>query len=334
MKTRKNNKRAKKQIGGVLEENVCPICTEDLRETSISTTKCNHSFHTKCIEKWCNTRKTGYIIGCPVCRRNIKPLCLQISKNDRLFDAINSENIQDIMDTLVSADINNENRGTARLPLVQACVNTNFEIVNLLIDFGADINKGNPLHQAIYDSEESTRIAKLLIEKGADIHAIDDHEDPPSPLTQAVYLNNYDIVELLLEKGADVNSQDRYGWSPLMLTMLDREPGQENLEIVKLLLKQPNINIDLKTNNEADEDPYRTALDIANQAGFTEISKLLKPIMEARLKEVIKEGKTKDGQPLIQRAHPEVTKYVGDYLGGKSNRKTHKNRKTRKNHKR
>ena len=147
-------------------------------------------------------------------------------------------------------------------------------------------------------------------------------------------MDNFDIVELLLEKGADVNIQNRYGWSPLMLTMFDREPGQENLEIVKLLLKQPNINLDLKTNNEADEEPYRTALDIANQYGYTEISKLLKPIMVERLKEVIKKGKTKDGQPLIQSAHPEVTKYVGDYLGGKSNRKTRKNRKTRNNHKR
>ena len=328
MKTRKNNKRVekqnctKKQIGGVLEEDVCPICTEDFRGWAISTTKCNHRFHTKCIEKWCNTRKTGYIIGCPVCRSNIKLLCLQISKNERLFNAIRFENIQDIMDTLVSADINSGDR----LPLVQACAKHNFEIVNLLIEFGADVNKGNPLNTAIYGNEESTRIVKLLIEKGADINAIDN--ETKSPLMDAVQMGNYDIVELLLSKGADVNIQDFYGWTPLMLTMMEVSPGQEDLRIVKLLLKQPNINIDLTTNEEAEEEGvYRTALDIANQHGFTEISKLIKPIMESRIKEVIEKGKTKDGRPLIQRAHPEVKKYVGDYFGGKSNRKTRKNRK-------
>lgn len=44
----------------------CPICRETILEELISPLKCNHIFHTVCIEEW-----VKYKPECPVCRASI-----------------------------------------------------------------------------------------------------------------------------------------------------------------------------------------------------------------------------------------------------------------------
>jgi len=41
----------------------CAICLEECRTGRFTQTKCNHVFHTNCIERWCSDHDT-----CPVCR--------------------------------------------------------------------------------------------------------------------------------------------------------------------------------------------------------------------------------------------------------------------------
>jgi hypothetical protein len=89
-------------------------------------------------------------------------------------------------------------------------------MVKLLLDNGANpnaVSRDNyssavsPLHGAV----NNNAIAKLLIEKGADVKAINDF-DGNTPLH---FAKDKDIAQLLIEKGADVKAKNRYGETPL-----------------------------------------------------------------------------------------------------------------------
>ena len=59
-------------------------------------------------------------------------------------------------------------------PLQVACHEGNYEIIKLLVDNGADVNKTgsykiSPLQSAAGAKEERLRIVKLLVENGADV---------------------------------------------------------------------------------------------------------------------------------------------------------------------
>lgn len=62
-----------------------------------------------------------------------------------------------------------------------------------------------------------------------------------TPLMLAARKANTTVVELLIRHGADVNTQDDIGNTALMCAI---DCG--NLEMVKLLIARPEINLDLK----------------------------------------------------------------------------------------
>ena len=45
------------------KKNTCMICVESLNNKQKITTRCNHKFHYKCINSWCNISD-----NCPLCR--------------------------------------------------------------------------------------------------------------------------------------------------------------------------------------------------------------------------------------------------------------------------
>ena len=47
---------------------ICSICLETLNKGSISNTKCNHIFHTKCMNQY---KATGISYTCPLCRERL-----------------------------------------------------------------------------------------------------------------------------------------------------------------------------------------------------------------------------------------------------------------------
>lgn len=91
------------------------------------------------------------------------------------------------------------------------------EIVKLLIDNGADVNKrsciGSTALYSALDSEEwgviknqSLKIVALLINAGADVNVKDFHGS--TPLSIAAARGYYNIVQLLLVNGANVNERE------------------------------------------------------------------------------------------------------------------------------
>ena len=102
-------------------------------------------------------------------------------------------------------------------PLHWASINGRTEVVNLLIEKGADIHvKDNggftPLHDA--SRHGNTEAVNLLIEKGADIHG--KGYDGTTPLHYASGEGYTEVVNLLIEKGADIHVENNDGFTPLI----------------------------------------------------------------------------------------------------------------------
>jgi len=110
------------------------------------------------------------------------------------------------------------------------------EVVKLLLDAGAnpDIVRNDgftPLMIAIL--ENKAEIANILIDRGANIHIQDN--DANDALHHAVsrYLHGFpspEIVQKLIELGTDVNRANKYGHTPLLHAMEDK-----NTNMIELL---------------------------------------------------------------------------------------------------
>jgi len=118
------------------------------------------------------------------------------------------------------------NGGGGWTPLQEASYSSSIEMVELLIDKGADVNAGlwTALHGAV--SEGRRDIVELLIQKGADVNA-----GPWTALHSAVNEGRKDIAEVLLANGADLNAKDKRGYTPLYYAICN-----EDLDTAKLLI--------------------------------------------------------------------------------------------------
>jgi ankyrin repeat protein len=150
----------------------------------------------------------------------------RLQLNEALFDAV--ENGQpDLVRDLVRHGADVDMRGilgknTAYpskewTPLLVASYKGYTKIATILLENGADIHAQNsgtrtPLHLA---SERGfIEIAKLLIAKGADVHAASPH-DQWTPLHNAVYNGQTSVALFLLAAGADPLVKNIQGSTPL-----------------------------------------------------------------------------------------------------------------------
>lgn len=90
--------------------------------------------------------------------------------------------------------------------------------------------------------KKHTDIAKLLINKGADINLVD--YDQLTPLCYAAERGDLCLVKQLIDKGANVNHQNDQGTTPLLFAVLDKD----SYETAKLLIDN-GANVNLNDNN-------------------------------------------------------------------------------------
>ncbi len=102
-------------------------------------------------------------------------------------------------------------------PLMIAAAERHSETVAILLAAGADVNKRNRLGRtalmfaAFYGD---VRIAKALLDHGADVDAVDGETSRPA-LAAAAMNGHLEVVRLLLDKGADTSIRDREGSTAL-----------------------------------------------------------------------------------------------------------------------
>jgi ankyrin repeat protein len=125
-------------------------------------------------------------------------------------------------------------------PLVMAVIKNKEEAVNTLIQLGADVNKtisglgggGTALHAAA--ARTMPNIVKMLLDAGADINKEDN--DGRTPLITAISLDNIDMVKFLIANGADINMINRNNETPLYIAAT-----LSNTKVIKLLFSHPSF---------------------------------------------------------------------------------------------
>ncbi len=105
-------------------------------------------------------------------------------------------------------------------PIGLACFFGQLEIVNHLISSGSDINKASnndfkvaPLHSACAIS--SYDIAEILIKQGAQVNARQLND--VTPLHSTAHNGQLKLTELLINSGADITAQTTAGKTPLQM---------------------------------------------------------------------------------------------------------------------
>jgi hypothetical protein len=79
----------------------------------------------------------------------------------------------------------------------------------------------------LVDQERSVPLARMLIQRGADIEKKNVYSD--TVLLWAIWHDNYEITALLLAHGADLNVMDRWGKTPLHIASSQSDARMINL---------------------------------------------------------------------------------------------------------
>ncbi len=159
--------------------------------------------------------------------------------------------------------VSNAVAGELEKQLIHAAMEGDAGAVQALLARGAkvdgrdDLNGSTALMMAANGG--NVKVARLLIEKGADVNAED--ESTSTALMMAANNDKTDVARLLIEKGADVNKRTIIGGTALMYA--------NSTEMAKLLIdKGADVNA---RNNEG-----KTVLNYAVEMGAGDIVKLLK----------------------------------------------------------
>lgn len=136
---------------------------------------------------------------------------------------------REIMSALLAKGADPEKRNMRGLTaLQQAFFQKDAEAVRILLDAGASHAAVNPkdggktvLHYAAISGLVDE--AKLLIEKGADVNALDSVK--ANPLNWAAWKGSLEMVKLMLDSGGDLSNKDSFGDTPLSAAKQNPDPA-------------------------------------------------------------------------------------------------------------
>ncbi|GAB1605425.1 ankyrin repeat and KH domain-containing protein 1-like isoform X1 [Argonauta hians] len=145
-----------------------------------------------------------------------------------------------------------------------AVVNGMVDFIKILLDYNAQVNGLNqygftPLMTAIVSRDidslsQRKEVVNLLLDLGAETNLFEPR-GKRTPLQLAVFTKNVDVVEILLQAGADPNMADRSGRIPLTNCILENIPFKNergfvpeiaaNIQSMIVLLTQAGTNLNL-----------------------------------------------------------------------------------------
>jgi ankyrin repeat protein len=115
------------------------------------------------------------------------------------------------------ADVNesytNDGHGTEKHAALDYA--TSAEVVHVLVDHGADVNKryGTEGHTVLHYAKNA-EVVQALVDRGADVHACNCYEQTPLHAHEWVD-GDIDIARVLLKAGADPNKKDWFNRSAM-----------------------------------------------------------------------------------------------------------------------
>lgn len=141
----------------------------------------------------------------------------------------------------IKVDLNSIGSADDELPLMIATSKNRIEILKYLIEKGAicdlaDQNKQTPLYAACLLG--NLECVKVLVESGANVDGRD-----WSPISAACSNSRVEVVKYLLSKGANPSKSTSDGENALHFAC----GSGGNLEIVKVLMNEPKMNLNAKT---------------------------------------------------------------------------------------
>ena len=137
----------------------------------------------------------------------------------------NIEMVKELLKIGCNPNVTNEKKASA---LFIAFINGNMQIINLLLQYGANI--GEALIWAIKD--ENADVFKKILEFGVNSNKVEHNQSYGTHIMLAIERENLQIVQLLLQYGADPNYIDIIGKSPIHEAVIFNY-----IEITKELLK-------------------------------------------------------------------------------------------------
>lgn len=213
-------------------------------------------------QEWISKRVGSLIKGRP---KNA-PEVLSVNQQwEKLFETSNRDitTIKKLIEQ--GADVNTVWKTGAENTLLMIAIPDNEELVRLLLDAKADVNRSNTggntaLMLAAFNGKEE--ILRMLLAAAANIDAQNEHGD--TALINAARLGNPRITQILINAHADLNRKNILGNNALMEAALNNR-----LENVKLLLYAG-------TKKEEKNNTGKTALQLARERlGNPEIIELL-----------------------------------------------------------
>lgn len=154
------------------------------------------------------------------------------------------------------------------------------DIVQVLLDYGIDVTaKDKHGMEAIFlasDNSDSLELVDLLLDRGADINTIGIYHETLLIRSAKYTQTSGEYIQGLIDRGAEVNYRDPNGKTPLIWSILSRNP-----EAVRVLLDN---GADINEGYSGSRD--RTALSIVNRPIYitrkvTKSKQIRKMILEA-----------------------------------------------------
>ena len=155
-----------------------------------------------------------------------------INRLTLLQQAIINKDIE-LIELLINHGANVHTKGRNERPLILALENGLLEVAELLIKNDANINtqsSWNATPLQICSEKGYLKIAKILIEKGAILNSAD--VVGVTPLQEAVQHTNREIFHLLMKKKVNPNPETTDGFTPL-----HSAAGKGEIEVARILLK-------------------------------------------------------------------------------------------------
>ena len=141
------------------------------------------------------------------------------------------------------ADVNEAYRGDGFTPLMQSAKTGNLEMIGLLLEAGADVERVcKDGRSALFVAIEKGRIdmaLRLLSSSSGPVDALR-IDRGRTALMEAARRGQADVVKALVEHGADVDLVDDRHKTALMLSL---EKGVSNKKLLKLLMSETSVNL-------------------------------------------------------------------------------------------